>query len=369
MGVRSGAGPRRRARLAVLSTAAALALVYLLLGLRLDSRWDGARDRRLGAEFRRKSTALHHYAKATGGDPAVLAFGSSRTSMAFRAELFEGERLPDGRPLRGFNFGLFGAGPIASSLAAQRVLDRGVRAEVVLFELYPPALDAPGPGRLGEEGQSWLPAHARAAELPRLCRYHSRPARAVGEWLKSRALLPLGANSPLRQWVAPGWEGAAEPPPQVYWPMGRCGWVRAPLAAPPPHLREEATRAGLDALRRRWPEAFRDYRVGEGARRAVRDAIDCCRARGARVVLLVPPAQAQYRRSFETARACDGRSMDAAFGEFVGGLGAECGCDVIDARDWVADDGFFDGYHLTPEGAGRFTLRLRGELLGLLARK
>jgi hypothetical protein len=368
MGGWSAAGARRRARLAVLSTAAALALAYVWLGLKIDSRWDGARDRRLGAEFRRKSTALRHYARASGGDPAVLAFGSSRTSMAFRAELFEGERLPDGRPLRAFNFGLFGAGPIATSLAAQHVLERGVRPEVVLFELYPPALDAPGPGRSGEEGRSWLPAHARAAELPRLCRYHSRPARAVGDWLKSRALLPLGAGSPLRQRLAGGWEPPPDPP-QVHWPMGRCGWVRAPLTAPPARVRQESLRAGLEELRRKSPGTYRDYRVGEGTRLAIRDAIDCCHARGARVVLLVPPAVAEYRRSFDTARAGDGRSMGAAFGEFVRGLGAECGCGVIDARDWVPEDGFFDGYHLTPEGAGTFTLRLRAELAALLARE
>jgi hypothetical protein len=135
----------------------------------------------------------------------------------------------------------------------------------------------------------------------------------------------------------------------------------------PAARREETVRALLDALRRRSPETFRDYRVWEGTRRAVEDLIACCRRRGVRVVLLVPPAESQSRRAFREASAAGGGSMDDAFRAFLSELAAAHGCGVIDASDWVADEGFFDTHHLTPDGAGRFTLRLRGELARLLS--
>jgi hypothetical protein len=36
---------------------------------------------------------------------------------------------------------------------------------------------------------------------------------------------------------------------------------------------------------------------------------------------------------------------------------------LIDARDWVDDDGFWDGHHMLPAGAAQFTHRFEREAL------
>jgi hypothetical protein len=346
-----------------------LVLLHVLLSIQLDSTWQDVRDEYRGAEYQRKSTALNHYIEETGRHPTVLTLGSSRTNMGVRAELLEGEPGPDGRPIRAFNFGLFASGPIATCLYGQQLLEDGIRPEVMTFELFPTALDGPGPGHTTEEDRSWLPTHVRSTDLPQLCRYHSRPGFALWKWSQSRTLLSLGTNSPLRGKVVPRWQKVADPPAHVSWQMDRCGWVRAPLTPMPSEGRAKAFQTTLDALSKKSPGMFQDYRIGEGVRRAIHDLLANYQQRGSRVVLLVPPTESYFRSISKISRSSRGERMEDAFQEFVRELVSTHGCAVIDARAWVPDDGFFDGYHLTYEGAEQFTIRLRGELVPLLPAK
>ena len=43
---------------------------------------------------------------------------------------------------------------------------------------------------------------------------------------------------------------------------------------------------------------------------------------------------------------------------YLAGLSRDYGVAVIDARTWVAEDGFFDSHHLLPAGASTFSRRL-----------
>jgi hypothetical protein len=370
MGPRSAAWLRRRARLAVFSMMAILALLHILLSIQLDSQWHDVRNSRTGAEYLRKSEALHRHIAENGAQPTVLVFGSSRLNMGVRAELLE-VSSGAGRPCRAFNFGLFGSEAIPTCLSAQQLLESGIRPELVVLEVFPPDLYGPTPG--GDVGKNapWLPAHMRFVDLPRLCRYHSQPCQALCQWGKSRTLLAMAGNTLLWQKVAPGWVKATEPPLHVTWEMDRCGWVRMPSS----YFLDSDRRAVYseamlnNMMVHQMPEAFHDYRIGEGVSRAMHDLLATCRKRGIRVVLLVPPGTSYLSAVYRKASNPNGESMEEIFQRFARELVAANECAVIDARGWIPDTGFFDAYHLTHEGAEQFTIRLRGELTPLLASK
>src|SRR5262249_20750589 len=76
------------------------------------------------------------------GRPLVVALGSSRTQMGFRPAALPG----DGDTLVAFNFGLVGAGPVTQLLCLRRLLDHGVRPDLLLVEVLPALLHQEGPG-------------------------------------------------------------------------------------------------------------------------------------------------------------------------------------------------------------------------------
>jgi hypothetical protein len=49
--------------------------------------------------------------------------------------------------------------------------------------------------------------------------------------------------------------------------------------------------------------------------------------------------------------------------DYVQDLSRECDVALIDARDWIADEGFADIAHLTPDSAATFTRRFALDVL------
>ena len=89
---------------------------------------------------------------------------------------------------------------------------------------------------------------------------------------------------------------------------------------------------------------------------AVRDTLDQCRAAGWRTALVLMPESSAFRGWYDPVGY---RQIDAV----VGGLAAEFGAAVIDARTWVPDGLIADGHHLTGAGADVLTHRLARDAL------
>ena len=91
--------------------------------------------------------------------PRLLALGSSRTQLLIDAERLDPE-------FRAFNFGCSSCGPIAQWLYLRRLIDAGVRADVLLIEIHPALLaELPEPFEM-----RWLQPHRlRSGESADLC--------------------------------------------------------------------------------------------------------------------------------------------------------------------------------------------------------
>jgi hypothetical protein len=70
--------------------------------------------------------------------------------------------------------------------------------------------------------------------------------------------------------------------------------------------------------------------------------------------LVVMPESSWFRASYAPA-------LNAAVASLLQRLHQERGLPVINARDWVGDDGFFDGHHMLMSGAIAFSERILGE--------
>ena len=261
-----------------------------------------------------------------------------------------GESAPRGIA---FNFGLTACGPMRQWLVLRRLLDAGIRPDVLLVEILPPLLNEPGRDRLSEE--AWLiPAKLGALDVLRLRTYHSKPRRLWERWLPQRLAPGYTQRQRIVASVDRGWlpreqAEALECEPGLA-PMDSFGWQPTKTQAV-----AEADRVRLtETVYRQYSHAFADFRLGDGPVRALRDTVARCRQEGIRVVLVRMPESTTFRRWSEPLEA----SVSGLLAE-LRAAGAEA---VIDAREWVGDDGFWDSHHLLPRGAAEFSDRLGGEL-------
>jgi hypothetical protein len=116
-------------------------------------------------------------------------------------------------------------------------------------------------------------------------------------------------------------------------------------------LSPERRREALDFARRQYAEGLSNFRLGGVNCDALRDLLTECRREGVPAALLLMPEGPTFRSwyapgAIEQVR----RWLDELYTEFGVGL--------IDAREWMDEDDFFDSHHLTRAGARRFTQRL-----------
>ena len=105
--------------------------------------------------------------------------------------------------------------------------------------------------------------------------------------------------------------------------------------------------------------AFGEFRLAERPARALADVLALCRREGIPVALLLMPEGPAFRAWYTP-------SMHAGLDAYLHDLSEQWGAPLIDARDWLGSDAFFDAHHLLPRGAAAFTERFRREALGPL---
>ncbi|HEV8059721.1 MAG TPA: hypothetical protein VGP68_07600, partial [Gemmataceae bacterium] len=99
--------------------------------------------------------------------------------------------------------------------------------------------------------------------------------------------------------------------------------------------------------------------MAEDSRNALTDFLDVCHREGIQVGLIWLPESPEFRRSY-------GKEGLAKASAELQALSRSAGMPLIDTNDWVPEDGFVDGYHLTHAGAELFTRMLERDLLSPL---
>jgi hypothetical protein len=344
---------RRRARAILLWGAVSFAALQLGLTAATEFGLTALRD----PYYAHKSAALRRRLRqpvAAPGGPrprVVVVLGSSRVSDGLRGRAAEEElqrRL--GGPVVLFNFGFPAEGPMHELLHFERLLAEGIRPDLVVVEVLPPYLHELATKhlpfiaaeRLGL--RDWAVLARYGMPVDRLTRYSWLCWAAP--WYAHRleiltALMPRLLPGPCRQ----DWARGADP----------SGWVATSYQSTPENRRRAVEKA-LEGYG--WE--LQHYRLGNPFCPALAEILGRCRRERIAAALLLMPEGAPFRALYS---ADAGRQIDT----FLAGLSAEHGAPIIDARDWMGDDDFFDAHHLLPEAAAAFTSRLgRQAILPLL---
>lgn len=328
----------RRSRRQLFWLVAGLALCQVVLAVAVDGYLPQVRD----PEYTIKLTRLRVRRAEAPDRPLVLILGSSRTAFGLDARRLSASA--DGASALVFNFGQMGAGPLLNLTILRRLLDAGLRPDLLYVELVPNMLVV-GDGRLMEE-RLLDGARLRADEVWRLAPHYRQPARLLGGWALGRGLPCYRHQAELRQLLALDTPSDTAPTGAH---IDSHGWFpRHDLITHKDHnassalvLAQNREQCGCSTLA---PEP-----VG-----ALEELLALCRRERIAVTLVRLPEGSTFRAMYTPAAR-------AAFTGLLAQMRAKWGVPALDAPDWVADAGFWDTHHMLPDGARCFTERFAQE--------
>jgi hypothetical protein len=326
----------------LLWTGVCLAALQLGLGATVEGWLENVRD----PEYAAKQSLLLARRAERPDRPLILVLGSSRTLLGLHAGLAQEALGPDGPVV--FNFGLQGAGPLRQWLTYQRLRDAGVRPDFVFIEVLPPIFNQTG----GPHQEEWWLQGDRLTltEIGRVASWHSNPSRLLREWSRARLVPMLIEPDRFRAAFAIDRPGTVAPweklKPDTH------GWI----AVFGDGLTPEDIRTRTERAHEAYHQTFGAFRLAEQPARALEDLLACCRQDGVRAALLLMPEGSVFRSWYPPG-------MRAGCDAWLSALCRREGVPLVDARTWVEDAGFWDGHHLFPAGAVRFTQRWTREAL------
>lgn len=337
---------KARGRAAVLGCLVAFVLLQVAYHP-LSDRWPQLLD----GEYGHKHANLRAQVEARApGQPCVVMFGSSLTGWGLNPASMSTLRpgTPDGPVV--YNFGINSSGPVVQLLCLRRLLAAGVRPDLVLVEIHPWFLFY---SYNHVAGKHYLPeTRFQFRDLTVVRRYDPlwselRRKWAAIQWLPWYYQRHNLQNNFFRKWVPQHQRGG------VWELTDRHGWEgnlseRHGGGAYTPEVQLQSARHNLRAMHL--------SPIDETFPRAYREVLATCQREKIAVVMVNMPQTNCFRREIEPELKA---RVEARFGA----LSRDSGVPIIDAREWVPDDGFRDAFHLIPPGSEIFSRRLEREYL------
>jgi hypothetical protein len=305
-------------------------------------------------EYGRKLACLRQrLAERPQAKPVVLLMGSSRVAMGFRAEdLAVNQPGAADAPLV-FNFGMTQCTAVGNLLVLRRLLEDGIRPDMVVVEFLPHALPSGS-----EQADLFFDCRRLSCrDLARLHDFTDTPDVLTRKWLQAQLVPANSYRHILLNRFAPCLVPPAERYDQQWRVMGPCGWVA-----------ESLLRSALPSLEAQREKELRQFeyrialanlRVHPYTDRAVHQFLQLCRDEGITAAFLITPEPSYIRELYSPGSR-------RVVVDYLQALNQEFGTPVIDAQDWVADEEFFEGVHLIHAGAGTFAKRFECDALPAL---
>lgn len=304
-------------------------------------------------EYGRRKVVLDRALDDHPGQPLILALGTSRMALGLHSGAMGPVVDGDGCRSVVFNFGVPAYGPVHSLVCLDRLLRGGIRPRAVVLEYWPPSWSR---DVADKEFDEFDPAMLGWRDIRLLRRYTDRPWRLHAEWAAARLGASWANRAQLQRKLGSGWLApeVATVNHSLYRPLDPWGWLHVHGC-----FDERNRREAEQATRRRFAPLLADFRASPAADRAARGLFARCRRAGTRVALVWMPESPQFRDWYSpTAR----QRAETYFEE----LGRQPGVVLVNTRDWMPAEAFFDTYHLVSDGAAVYSRRLAREALPAL---
>jgi hypothetical protein len=327
----------RLARGELLAALIGFAVCQLALAVAVDCWLDAVRD----PEFAYKLQRLQALRAEAPDRPLVLVLGTSRTNLGLHADLLS---KSDRDPLV-FNFGIAGAGPLTQAVTLRRLLDAGIRPDLLYLEIMPALLSE----RLGGPVEESLldTARLRWDEVGRSWPNWRSVRRCLGNWALGRLLPVYRHQAELRELVDNLLVGQPRLTPPAA--ISAHGWWPHYLRISP-----EEQQVMTDLARRQYAEALAQPQLAPEPLKALEELLELCRREQLAVALVLMPEGSDFRALHQP-------QARAPFEALLRRLEQDWQVPIVDARCWVQDSGFWDTHHLLPTGARAFTRRFGRE--------
>ncbi len=283
----------------------------------------------------------------------LVMLGSSRVQDGLVSSELESRLRRDfARDVVMFNFGLPGAGPVANLFYFERLRAAGVKPELLLVEVAPMLLsgsdDVPQEAGYFKADRLWF------RELAMVERYGIPIDELRRDWWQDWPVPCHGHRFAIMSLFLPRFlpyhlrlGGDRQ--------VDQSGW----LARNTTPLTPEQRRLAQEYAWKDFGVPLASFRLSAAACRAQRELLLRCREEHIAVALVWMPEGTTFQGWYPA-------EAEARIRGHLDELGNEFGVPLVDARDWVEDDGFIDGQHLHAVGAAVFTERLRREVLAPL---
>ena len=332
---------RNRAHAAVLWGFVLFAVVQCVIGLSSE-RYPRIRDPLYGDKL------VKLQRRFPTGEPrplTVLMLGSSRTGLAFHGKRIEQQLIAElGRPVVAFNYGTPASGPVTHLVYLKRLLKGDIQPDLLFVEVLP-SMIADGHG--GPIERHWLYADRLTYSERDIVIRNGFDKSAVQErWWKSMLIPAYTLRFQLLSRIAPSWL-----PWQVRFDWSRgadeSGWGTTASQ----NITPELLATGTARAKAEYVPMLANYHPGGPACEALRELLTLCRERNIPVRMVLMPEGGDFRSWFPQPGL--ERLMT-----FLNTTSAEFNAPLVNAREWLPDEHFYDSHHMFAAGAEAFSDRL-----------
>lgn len=273
----------------------------------------------------------------------MMIMGTSRAGNAFHAQRMEQMlREQTGEPIVVYNFALPGEGPITQQLYLRRLLEKGVRPDLLVIEVV--HLQYHDFGQPAE-GLTMISDCVLPGEVDLVKRYGVRLEGYRDSWLR----LCLNPYFELRNTILSRFDdGLSSADVFARWNHDSDAWGWRPIVAQQSGWKDYE--ANLAVARKSFEYLVHNFKPHDGAVSALHDMLDLCEKNGIKVMLVQLPESSDFRSWY---------SPESKFtlATLFESIADDHQVKWLDAQIWVPDGQFADGHHLLSGGATVFSER------------